>query len=132
MAKLYIISRDRTATTFGIEGYPDISIVARTLRNPKAGGAGKKLTNAVSEVLINAQVGVPTCGTSNACSQELLVTRTRLSGSMQNASKRAALHDIHSKLVSALEARFKTGESLEVPSELSVDAELKVLYPTPK
>lgn len=129
MAKIYTIAQDRNSITYGVQGYPDLTMVVKTNRSPKTAAGGKKLTNAVSEVQVNATVGVRTCD-DKSCAQESLSHRQRLSGSMQNAEKRAALSDIAKKAFEASNESFRAGESMILPTSLDIDGEVAILYPS--
>lgn len=130
MAKLYVIARDRNSITYGVQNYPDLTMVVKANRSPKTAAGGKKLINAVSEVQINATVSVPSCGTgSTDCAQESLSHRRRLSGSMQNAAKRVAMDQIAEAVAAATAPAFRAGESFLLPDTVAIDAAVAVLYP---
>lgn len=129
MANLYAIARNPSAVLYGIEGQPDVTVTVRSSRAAKVAN-GKRLINSVNEIVINATVGVQSCLNDKTCNQETLSARVRLSGSMQNATKRAALATILKTTLASIEGGFGKGESPVLPDTLTIDTELSTLYPT--
>lgn len=121
-----VIARTSDSVTYGVVGYPDFTFTVRTRRQAKTGGSAKKILNASTDIVLNADVKVAACGST--CSSETISARSRVSGSVQNREKVAALVAIREKIEDALPADSYEGF---VGNDLALDlsAELAKLYP---
>lgn len=124
--QLRVIARTSDSVSYGVTGYPDFTFTVRTRRQTKTGGSAKKILNASTDIILNADVKVAACG--SACSSETISARSRVSGSVLNRAKTAALVAIREKVEDALPADSYEGF---IGADLSLDlsAELAILFP---
>lgn len=124
---LRVIARQSDSVSYGVVGYPDILLTVRTKRQTKTGGSAKKILNASSDIVLNADVKVEACG-KDTCQSETISARSRVSGSIKNKDKVKALARIREKVEDALPEESYEGF---VGADLNVDiaAELAILFP---
>lgn len=130
--KLRVIgfNKGSNSVTYGIEGFPKLSVTMRVHREKKNASGVTGITNVVTEINGNATVSIGSC--KDKCATEALSARWRESGSLDNREQKLALDAILVAVWNSVKADtangFMPGQEILIDD---VSSQLGILFPKP-